>query len=111
MSRWEEIYRETCELVAGAPTPDLDSEMRRIWIMMGALSEAFWRRLGEPGFSIVEKSRRNSHTFQAESEDEIAIWNELTAPDNYPALVRYIAHCEGREYAGGVLEVARRRWE
>jgi hypothetical protein len=111
MARWEELYREASDLVARMPTPDLDLEARKIWILMGALSEAFWRRAGEPGFSIVEAMYRNERAYNAESADEMAIWNELTAPHNYPALVRYIGLCGGREYAGGVLEVARRRWE
>ena len=97
------------------PTPHLDSEIRKIWLLMGALSDAFWRharaRAGEPGFSVLDAMCRNAHAYQAESEDEKAIWEELTAPHNYPALVRYIALCEGREYAGGVLKVARCRWE
>ncbi len=111
MTRWEELYREASELVARMPTPHLDAETRKIWILMGALSEAFWRRVGEPGFSILETMCRNAQAYQAETEDEIAIWNELTAPHNYPALVRYIGICVGREYAGGVLDVARRRWD
>jgi hypothetical protein len=95
------------------PTPHLDSETRKIWILMGALSEALWRRAraGGPGFSVLDAMCRNAQAYQTESEDEKAIWEELTAPHNYPALVRYIAICEGQVYAGGVLEVARRRWE
>jgi hypothetical protein len=111
MARWEELYREVSDIVARMPTPHLDAETRKIWVLMGALSEALWRRAGEPGFSMLEAMCRNARAYQAESEDEKAIWEELTAPHNYPALVRYIGLCEGREYAGGALEVARRRWE
>jgi hypothetical protein len=111
MSRWVELYREAANGVARMPTPHLDSETRKIWILMGALSEAFWRRVGEPGFSVLETMSRNARAYKAESEDEIAIWNQLTAPHNYPSLVRYIALCEGRVYAGGVVEIARCRWE
>jgi hypothetical protein len=111
MARWEELYREVSELAARMPTPHLDPETRKIWILMGALSEALWRRVGDPRFSILDAMCRNARAYRAESEDEKAIWEELTAPHNYPALVRYIALCEGWEYAGGVLEVARRRWE
>jgi len=111
MARWEELYREASDLVARMPTPHLDSETRKIWALMGALSEALWRRAGEPGFSMLDAMCRNARAYQAESEDEKAIWEELTAPHNYPALARYIALREGREYAGGVLEVARRRWQ
>jgi hypothetical protein len=111
MARWEQLYWQACDSVAQMPTPHLDPETRRIWILIGALSDAFWRRVGEPGFSALEKMCRNAKAYQAESADEIAIWDELTAPHNYPALVRYVELCEGREYAGGMLEVARRRWE
>jgi hypothetical protein len=111
MARWQELYQQACDFAAKMPTPDLDQETRRIWILIGALSEAFWRRLDEPGFSAFEKMCRNAQAYQAESADEIAIWNELTAPHNYPALVRYVDLRQGREYAGGMLEVARRRWE
>lgn len=111
MELWEKLYRQACERVARMPTPSLDSELRRIWILIGALSDAFWRRLGEPGFSALEKMARNAQEYQAESADEIAIWNELTAPHNYLAVVRYVELHNGEEYAGGLLEVARRRWE
>jgi hypothetical protein len=111
MARWEELYREASDLVARVPTPHLDPETRKVWVLMGALSEALWRRAGEPGFSFVEAMVRNARAYRAESEDEVAIWGELTAPHNYPALARYIALCGGQEYAGGVLEAARRRWE
>ena len=111
MELWEKLYREACASVARMPTPELDTETRRIWILFGALSEAFWRRLDEPGFSAVEKMVRNSHQYQAESADEIAIWNELTAPHNYAAVVRYVELRNGDEYAGGLLKVARHRWE
>jgi hypothetical protein len=113
MARWEELYQQVCDLTAGMSAPDLDPETRKIWLLNCALSEAFWRRVRErePGFSAFNTLCRNMVAYQAESDDEIAIWDELTAPHNYPALARYIAHCEGYEYAGGVVAVARRRWE
>src|SRR5262245_24523928 len=43
MELWEKLYREACADVARMPTPELDAETRRIWILIGALSEAFWR--------------------------------------------------------------------
>src|SRR5262245_7373675 len=109
MAQWQELYRQVCDSVARMPTPDLDPETRRIWILIGALSDAFWRRVEEPDFSALEKMCRNAQAYQAESADEIAIWDELTAPHNYPALVRYVDLRKGQEYAGGLLEVARRR--
>jgi hypothetical protein len=83
MARWEELYQQASDLVAGMSRPDLDAETRKIWILMGALSEALWRRVKEPGFGMWEKMCRNAQAYQAESEDEIAIWNELTAPESF----------------------------
>jgi hypothetical protein len=111
VTRWQELYQQACESVARMPTPELDSDTRRIWILIGALSDAFWRRRDEPDFKALEKMFRNSQAYQAESSDEIAIWDELTAPHNYHSLVRFVDLRKGSEYAGGVLEVARRRYE
>ena len=111
MTRLQELYRQSCDVVANVSTPELDVETRKIWILLGALSDAFWRRVEEPGFSAFDKMVRNAQTFQAESADEVAIWDELTAPHNYLAVVRYVVLRQGYEYAGGLLETARRRWE
>jgi hypothetical protein len=111
MARWEDLYLDAYNFAAKMQTPDLDADMRKIWILMSALSEAFWRHTQEPGVSIWEKIWRNSVAYQPDSEDEIALWNELTAPHNYAALVRYAALYGGKIYATGALEVARRRWE
>ncbi len=111
MERWQELYQQAEQSVAHSPTPHLDPELRRIWIFMGALSDAFWRRVDEPGFSAFETTRRNSVAYQAESPDEIALWNEVTAPHNYHAVIRYVALHNGNEYAGGLVKVARDRWE
>ena len=117
MTSVEELYQRTRDDVARMPTPELDPEMRRIWILIGALSEALWRRGDEPGFSILDHLVRNAEQYRAESEDEIAIWNELTAPHNYPAVLRYAEVRKGHvnEYAARlhnvILEAAQRRRE
>lgn len=117
MASANELFQRACINVARTPTPDLDLDTRRIWMLIGALSDAFWRRVGEPGFSIFERLCQNEKQYLAESEDEIAIWNELTAPHNYPAVVRYVAHRKGQisEYAAQlhytILEAARKRFE
>jgi hypothetical protein len=117
MTSAEELYQQARDSVAGMPTPDLDSETRRIWILIGALSDAFWRRVGEPGFSVIDRITQNAQEYRAESEDEIAIWNALTAPDNYPAVVRIVEQRKDNvsEYAAQlhstIVEAARRRWE
>ena len=111
MASWEELYRQACDDVARMPTPELDPETRRIWILIGALSDAFWRRAGEPDFSALDHLCQNAREYRAESDDEFAIWNELTAPHNYSAVVRYVELREGHICIGGLLEAARRRWE
>jgi hypothetical protein len=117
MTSVEDLYQQARDSVAGMQTPDLDSETRRIWILIGALSDAFWRRVGEPGFSVVDQLSRNAQEYQAASEDEIAIWNELTAPDNYPAVVRYVELRKDHvsKYAAQlhstIVKAARGRWE
>jgi len=111
MARWEDLYLEASNFAANLQRDDLDADMRKIWILMGALSEAFWRHAQEPGVSVMEKIWRNNQQYHPDSEDEIAIWNELTAPNNYAALVRFAALSGGEIYATGALDVARRRWE
>ncbi len=99
----------------GYRRPSWMQEMRRIWILIGALSEALWRRGDEPGFSMMDHLCRSAEQYRAESEDELAIWNELTAPHNYPAVLRYAEVRKGHVndyYArlyNVILESARRR--
>src|SRR5690349_16146804 len=113
----EELYRQAWESVARVPTPELDSDTRRVWVLIGALSDAFWRRAGEPGFSVLDHLARNAREYRAESADEVAIWDELTAPHNYPAVARYVEQRRGQASDSAVglhtaiLEAARRRLE
>jgi hypothetical protein len=111
MARWEDLYQDACNFAANWQREELDADMRKIWLLMGALSEAFWRHAQEPGVSVMEKIWRNNQRYHPDSEDEIALWNELTAPHNYAALLRYAALSGGQIYATGALEVARSRWE
>jgi hypothetical protein len=117
MASAQELYERVRDAAAGMPTSELDSETRRIWLLIGALSDALWRRANEPGFSIVNRFIQNAELYQPESEDEIAICNELTAPHNYPAVVRYVKLHEHKvgEYSerlhSAILESARYRWE
>jgi hypothetical protein len=98
-------------------TPDLDAAARRIWALIGALSEAFWRRTDEPGFSMVQALWRNLDHYTPESDDELALWRELTAPHNHAAVARYVELGSGKvsEYAAQlhatIMEASRRRWE
>jgi hypothetical protein len=117
MATVEELYRQARDDVARMATPDLDSEARKIWVLIGALSDAFWRRAAEPGFSIFQAMLRNMKRYTPESADEITIWDELTAPHNYPAVVRYVEHRMGHvsDYAAQlhatILDAAGRRYE
>jgi hypothetical protein len=82
-------------------------EIRRIHELVGALSEAFWhemdRREGEPGFSsfayLIEHYEGEA---RAQTDEETAIWDELTSPGNYDVLVSYLhywTHVGVNEYA------------
>jgi hypothetical protein len=96
----------------------MDAETRRIWEMIGALSDAFWHRVAEPGVSILDAMNENAKQYRPVSAEEIAIWTELTAPHNYASVCRYIANAKRRditEYAAQLYETilaeATRRWE
>jgi len=56
--------------------------------MFGALSDAFWHRVSQPGVSVLDALLEQEDGPVGEREE--AIWNELTAPYNYASLVRYI---------------------
>jgi hypothetical protein len=95
----------------------VDSELRRIWTLIGALSDAFWRRATQPSVSWSAALGRTE--YKPESSEEIAIWAELTAPRNREAVRRYVEYCDsGRgtsEYAQGlhqaILTASLRRCE
>lgn len=102
--------------------PEDDPEITRIRNLIGALSDAFWRevnrRNGEAGFSPLEYLITHYEgECRAETQEEVAIWDELTKPENYLALTRYVEGCRGRvnEYAErlhtALLTMATRRWE
>ena len=73
----------------------MDDDMTRIWKLIGALSDAHWHRATQPGESALHVLF--AEPYQPESEKEQAIWNELTAPQNYLALRRYVASQNRRE--------------
>jgi hypothetical protein len=66
----------------------MDSDNQRIWMMFGALSDAFWRRALQPGVSVLDALLAQKDVPIGEEEE--AIWDELTSPHNYIALKSYI---------------------
>ena len=94
----------------------MDAEMKRIWEMIGALSDAQWRRASQPGVSALHVLFEEP--YRPESAEECAIWDELTAPHQYPALRRFV---ESRREPGtnkspskfdeALLVEATSRWE
>ena len=68
----------------------MDDESRRIWMMFGALSDAFWHRVSQPGVSFIDARLEQDEKIGPIGEEEETIWDELTAPHNYASLVRYI---------------------
>lgn len=96
----------------------MDAESRRIWEMIGDLSDAFWHRATQTGVSILDAIIENDKQYRPASAEEIAIWTELTAPHNYASVCRYIANAKRRaitDYAAQlyrtILAEASRRWE
>jgi hypothetical protein len=102
---------------------DVDAETHKIRELIGALSDAFWQKMrerqGEPGFSPLEHLLAHYEgECRAETPEEVAIWEELTKPQNYPALLRYVEDGKRRgvnDYAvrlyAALLEIAGRRWQ
>jgi hypothetical protein len=95
----EDLFRQACELTRVTPSADMDPDVR-IWLLIGALSEALWRRARErePGFSLVEHVCRAE--YRPESADELTLWAELTSPHNYPAVARYVEKWAGQVNGG-----------
>jgi hypothetical protein len=111
---WDGFY-----WVVQLKTPDLDRETRTVYELMAALlSDAPWRRVREePGFSILNYLLRSAEEYRPESQEEIAIWAELTGPQHYHAILRYAQQQKGqvnRHYAkmlAVIQESAKRRWQ
>jgi hypothetical protein len=100
MASVAELYEQVRRETADVRSPNLDVETRRIWLLIGALSEAFWRRADDPNFPVLEMLVRNSTDYRPESE----IWNELTRPENFVPLARYVQQVglSVNEYAGNL---------
>jgi hypothetical protein len=65
----------------------VDAETQRIWQMIGDLSEARWKRIANADSPL---DALLAEKYPPESDEEKAIWSELTAPHNYPSLRRYV---------------------
>lgn len=94
----------------------MDAESQRIWMLVGALSDAFWHRVSQQGVSVLDALLAPNDG--PVSEEEEAIWDELTAPRNYVPLVRYIENSRNsgiNEHTSKLYEVilarAKCRWE
>jgi hypothetical protein len=72
----------------------MDEELMRIRNLIGALSDAYWRRMSQPGVRAFDALV--AEEYRPVSDEENAIWAELTAPHNYASLVRYV---EGQDRA------------
>jgi hypothetical protein len=113
-SGWDEFY-----FVIGLKTPEFDRETRTIYELIAALvSDAAWLRAREePGFSILYHLAGRADDYRPESQEEIAIWDELTKPQHYNALLRYAKQRKGQvdDNYGQILAViqesAKRRFQ
>jgi len=66
----------------------MDAQTQRLWEMIGSLSDAFWHRLKQPGVSAFDALLVEE--YRPESDEEKAIWTEITAPHNYDCLRRCV---------------------
>jgi hypothetical protein len=87
-----------------------------MWELIGSLSDAFWSRITRPGVSAFDALL--TEEYRPESDEEKAIWGEITAPHNYASLRRYVEakkRPEITDYAARLYEAllaeATRRWE
>ena len=94
----------------------MNEEIQKMWELIGSLSDALWHRLKQPGVSALDALRVEE--YRPESDEEKAIWTEITAPHNYASLRRYIAskkRSEITDYAARLYEMllaeAAHRWE
>ena len=71
---------------------DMERDVWRIHTMVGRLSDAFWRRMRQPGVSVLDEMRSNGTDYKLVSDEEKAIWAEITSPENYSALCRYVEY-------------------
>jgi hypothetical protein len=95
---------------------NMDAETQRMWELIGSLSDAFWRRLNQPGVGALDALCVDA--YRPESDEEKAIWAEITAPHNYASLRRYIEskkRSDITDYAArlydALLAEAAQRWE
>lgn len=67
----------------------MDAETQRIWEMIGALSDDFFHRANLPTGFLFDVFAGD---YRPESDEERAMWDKLTAPENYDSLLRYVEY-------------------
>jgi len=94
----------------------MDEEMARIWRLIGKLSDARWQHAAQLGVSALQVTL--SESYPPEDPTERAVWNELTSPQNYGSLRRYVRVelDEGvtdfaKKLFGALLMDAEKRWD
>ncbi len=83
----------------------MDAATEKIWKLIGALSDAQWRRAIEPGAGTLEILFADPYC--PVSQEDREIWSELTAPGNYQALCSYIESIRAMgdtEYSEGMFK-------
>jgi hypothetical protein len=96
---------------------EMDAETHHIHDLIASLSDAYWHRLTMPGISPLDALCVDE--YRPESDEEKAIWKEITAPHNHDALLRYITdrrlygltEYSARLYESLLAEATRRRQE
>jgi hypothetical protein len=94
---------------------DMDPEDRRIWQLIGSLSDEFRRRITQPGVSPLEEMM--VPFYRPVNDEEKRIWAEITAPSNYASLRHFVEPQLRRDITDysrklyeDLLAEAKRRW-
>jgi hypothetical protein len=93
----------------------MDAETKKVFDLIALLSDAFWQRLNQPGISALDALREE---YRPKSDEEKAIWSEITAPHNHAPLRRFVEGKNKAEITGyaarlyeTLLADSIRRWE
>jgi hypothetical protein len=93
----------------------MDTEIERIWNLFGSLSDALWRRISQTNTFVDTLCGQE---YRPQSDEETAIFNELTSPQNYFSPQRYVefrkqsgSDLNSREFHRPILAEATRRWQ
>jgi len=93
----------------------MDTELNTVREKIGNLSDALWRRALQPGVSFLKSI--HEAPYHPRTDEEIAIWTDLTSPSNHASLIRYVEHwrtlgtnLSTDGFHRAIIEESARRW-